>query len=244
MFWEDFAGLLQPCEINVWYTTITMKISETESQPGGSKIKIQNFPTWWISAHACSYVTGAEKKLSNVERLVKVILSFSCCSYKCYNVLLTIFVINREELRLVILSFSSCFYNIFLTLNFTQCCLSPAFSIFYYPLPDFLPSCSSPTLLTFKKAPSQFNASLVKTCALKYITWFRFKTKLVEEPQRPLHRFSRFSELLKGLCRLPKLVEEPQIMPLPHSSQLLRGLFRLPFVPLLHVWLASYRLSD
>ena len=129
MFWEDFAGLLQPGEINVWYTTITMKISETESQPGGSKIKIeiQNFPTWWISAHACSSVTGAEKELSKVERLVKVILSFSCCSYKCYNVLLTIFVMNREELRLVILSFSSCFYNIFL--NLTQGCLSPAFSI-------------------------------------------------------------------------------------------------------------------
>ena len=98
-----------------------MKISETESQPGGSKIKIQSIPTWWISAHACSSVTGAEKELSNVERLL-VILSFSCCSYKCYHVLLTIFVINREELRLVILSFSSCFYNIFLTLNFTQCC--------------------------------------------------------------------------------------------------------------------------
>ena len=219
MFWEDFAGLLQPGEINV--VIHHHYNEETESQPGGSKIKIeiQNFPTWWISAHACSSVTGAEKELSNAERrLVKVILSFSCF-YKCYNVLLTIFVINREELRLVILSFSSCFYNIFLTLNFTQCCLSPAFSIFYYPLPDFLPSCSSPTLLTFKKAPSQFHASLIKTCALNYITWFRFKTKLMEEPQRPLHCFSRFSELLKGLCRLP-------------------------FVPLLHVWLASYRVSD
>ena len=130
MFWEDFAGLLQSGEINV--VIHHHYNEETESQPGGSKIKIkiQNIPTWWISAHACSSVTGAEKELSNMERLVKVILSFSCRCYKCYNVLLTIFAINREELRLVIFSFSSCFYNVFLTLNFTQCCLSRDFTIF------------------------------------------------------------------------------------------------------------------